>query len=240
MGQKGKFLITSEGRFDLETCTWDDQLFTNILVKDNPIDMDQAMGISRSLREEISKMEFQTITISFIEKMIEAKLLEFGLTKPSPIRLDNSIFRQSELNLSENARTVLKRRYLRKDSRGKIIETPEQMFRRVARHIAKAEKNYGADAKKVKRTEEVFYKLMTESKFLPGAIGSLFCPACGRQYGGHFWRAEKCGLDPQIRWRYRFCLFAATAEKQHRGNDWRSSIRSGILHEDIQHCYRTG
>ena len=152
MGQKGKFLITSEGRFDLETCTWDDQLFTNILVKDNPIDMDQAMGISRSLREEISKMEFQTITISFIEKMIEAKLLEFGLTKPSPIRLDNSIFRQSELNLSENARTVLKRRYLRKDSRGKIIETPEQMFRRVARHIAKAEKNYGADAKKVKRT----------------------------------------------------------------------------------------
>jgi ribonucleoside-diphosphate reductase alpha chain len=169
MGQKGKFLITSEGRFDLETCTWDDQLFTNILVKDNPIDMDQAMGISRSLREEISKMEFQTITISFIEKMIEAKLLEFGLTKPSPIRLDNSIFRQSELNLSENARTVLKRRYLRKDSRGKIIETPEQMFRRVARHIAKAEKNYGADAKKVKRTEEVFYKLMTESKFLPNS-----------------------------------------------------------------------
>jgi ribonucleoside-diphosphate reductase alpha chain len=101
--------------------------------------------------------------------MIEAKLLEFGLTKPSPIRLDNSIFRQSELNLSENARTVLKRRYLRKDSRGKIIETPEQMFRRVARHIAKAEKNYGADAKKVKRTEEVFYKLMTESKFLPNS-----------------------------------------------------------------------
>jgi ribonucleoside-diphosphate reductase alpha chain len=169
MGQKGKFLITSEGRFDLETCTWDDQLFTNILVKDNPIDLDQAMGISRSLREEISKMEFQTITIPFIEKMIEAKLLEFGLTKPSPIRLDNSIFRQSELNLSENARTVLKRRYLRKDSRGKIIETPEQMFRRVARHIAKAEKKYGADAKKVKRTEEIFYKLMTESRFLPNS-----------------------------------------------------------------------
>ena len=46
MGQKGKFLITSEGRFDLETCTWDDQLFTNILVKDNPIDTAQAMAKS--------------------------------------------------------------------------------------------------------------------------------------------------------------------------------------------------
>ena len=47
MGQNSKFLVTNEGRFDLESYTWDDQLFTNILVKDNPIDMDQAMGISR-------------------------------------------------------------------------------------------------------------------------------------------------------------------------------------------------
>jgi ribonucleoside-diphosphate reductase alpha chain len=113
MGQKGKFLVTSEGRYDLGTYTWDDQLFTNILVKDNPIDMDQAMGISRSLREEISNLEVQTITMSVIETMIEAKLLEFGLTKPSPIRLDQSIFVQNELILSENARTVLSRRYLK-------------------------------------------------------------------------------------------------------------------------------
>jgi ribonucleoside-diphosphate reductase alpha chain len=169
MGQKGKFLVTSEGRFDLGTYTWDDQLFTNILVKDNPIDMDQAMGISRSLRKEISKMEMQTITMAFIEKMIESKLMEFGLTKPSPIRLDKSIFIQNELNLSENARTVLKRRYLRKNSKGNVIETPEQMFRRVARHIAKAEKKFGGDGEKVKMTEEIFYNLLTESKFLPNS-----------------------------------------------------------------------
>jgi ribonucleoside-diphosphate reductase alpha chain len=169
MGQREKFLITSEGRFDLETSMWDDQLFTNILVRDNPIDMDQAMGISQSLREEISKMEFQTITMSFIEKMIEAKLMEYGLTKPSPIRLDKSIFVQDKLNLSENARTVLKRRYLKKDSKGNVVESPEQMFKRVARHIAKAEKKYGGDAEKVKKTEEIFYKLMTEFKFLPNS-----------------------------------------------------------------------
>jgi len=169
MGQKGKFLVTSEGRYDLGSYTWDDQLFTNILVKDNPIDMDQALGISRSLREEISKMEFQTITMPFIEKMIEAKLLEFGLTKPSPIRLDQSIFVQHELCLSENARTVLKRRYLRKDRQGKVIETPEQMFKRVARHIARAEKKFGGDAKKIKQTEELFHRLMTDFRFLPNS-----------------------------------------------------------------------
>ncbi|MGD8446565.1 MAG: ribonucleotide-diphosphate reductase subunit alpha, partial [Desulfobacterales bacterium] len=90
MGQKGKYLVTKEGRFDLGTHMWDDQLFTDILIRDNPIDMDQATGIIRSLREEISKMEFQTITMSFIEKMIEAKLMEYGLTKPTPIRLDKS------------------------------------------------------------------------------------------------------------------------------------------------------
>jgi ribonucleoside-diphosphate reductase alpha chain len=169
MGQKGKFLVTSEGRYDLGTYTWDDQLFTNILVKDNPIDMDQAMGISRSLREEISNLETPTITMSVIETMIEAKLLEFGLTKLSPIRLDQSIFVQNELNLSENAKTVLKRRYLRKDRRGKIIENPEQMFKRVARHIARAEKKFGASAEKIKEIEKSFYKLITDFRFLPNS-----------------------------------------------------------------------
>ena len=110
MGQKGKYLVTKEGRFDLGTHMWDDQLFTDILIRDNPIDMDQATVIIRSLREEISKMEFQTITMSFIEKMIEAKLMEYGLTKPTPIRLDKSIFMKNQLNLSDNAKTVLNRR----------------------------------------------------------------------------------------------------------------------------------
>ena len=170
MQQKGKFLVTSEGSFDLGTYTWDDQLFSDILIRENPIDSDQALGISQSLREEISKLEINTIPVSFIEKMIEAKLMEFGLTKPSPIRLDKSIFIKSRLNLSENARRVLKRRYLKKNHAGKVIETPEQMFRRVARHIAKAEKNYGeATTEQVERWEETFYAIMTEGKFLPNS-----------------------------------------------------------------------
>ena len=168
MGQKGKFLVTNEGSFDLGTYTWDDQLFSDILIRENPIDSDQALGISRSLRKEISNLEISTIPVSFIEKMIEAKLLEFGLTKPAPIRLDKSIFIKNQLNLSENAKRVLKRRYLKKNRKGKVIETPEQMFRRVARHIAKAEKKYGnASTKHVDQWEETFYALMTGGKFCP-------------------------------------------------------------------------
>jgi len=95
--------------------------------------------------------------------------MEYGLTKPTRVQLDKSIFVQKGLALSENAVTVLKRRYLRKDSQGKVIETPEKMFRRVAQHIAKAEKNYGADDERVKAVEETFYDLMTQVIFLPNS-----------------------------------------------------------------------
>ena len=170
MGQKSKLLVTSEGNFDLSTYTWDDQLFTDILIRENPIDSAQALGISRSLREDISKLEISTIPVAFIEKMIEAKLMEFGLTKPSPIHLDKSIFVKNRLNLSENAIRVLKRRYLRKNRKGKIIETPEQMFRRVAQHIAKAEKNYGNKSiEEINRWEEIFFDMMADAKFLPNS-----------------------------------------------------------------------
>ncbi len=169
MGQKGKFLVTKEGRFDLGAHMWDDQLFSDILVRDNPIDTDQALGISRSLREEITRMEFQTITLSMIEKMIESKLLEYGLTKPSPTRLDQSIFLKNRLILSDNARRVLRRRYLKKDSQGNVTETPDRMFQRVAGHIAKAEKKFGGDDNRVNEMQGLFYQIMTEFKFLPNS-----------------------------------------------------------------------
>ncbi|NQT56010.1 MAG: vitamin B12-dependent ribonucleotide reductase, partial [Desulfobacteraceae bacterium] len=70
--------------------------------------------------------------------------------------------------LSDNAETVLKRRYLKKDSKGRVVETPEQMFRRVAHHIAKTEKKYGDDSN-VEKMEGIFYKMMTEFKFLPNS-----------------------------------------------------------------------
>lgn len=70
--------------------------------------------------------------------------------------------------ISENSRTVLERRYLKKDSSGKVCESPEQMFRRVAGHIAQAEKNYDEKAD-VKKMEDRFYRLMTEFRFLPNS-----------------------------------------------------------------------
>ncbi len=70
--------------------------------------------------------------------------------------------------LTENARTVLERRYLKKDASGKVCESPEQMFRRVAAHIAEAEKNYDTKTD-VRKIEDLFYSLMAEFRFLPNS-----------------------------------------------------------------------
>jgi len=175
MGEKGKVVITEEGAFDLSDYRWDDHRFSDLLAQKNSIDTERAMDISRFVREEISKMELQTITMQMVEKIIEAKLMEYGLKKHSPIRLDKSIFVKKGLQstwlvdrLSENAKRVLEKRYLKKDTKGRVVETPEQMFRRVARHIAKAEKRYGDEAH-VKRMEEIFYEMMTQFRFLPNS-----------------------------------------------------------------------
>jgi len=170
MARESKILVTEDGTFDLTAYRWDDQLFSDLLTRENAIDTDQAMVISRSLRDEIRKMEIQTLTIPLLEEIIDRKLLEFGLGKPSPVKLEKSfLVRKEELRLSGNARTVLERRYLRKDEQGRILETPEEMFRRVSRHIAKAERSYGADEKFVNEMDERFYNLMTEFRFLPNS-----------------------------------------------------------------------
>ncbi len=74
----------------------------------------------------------------------------------------------SGIKLSDNALRVLERRYLSKDGEGKVIETPQELFRRVARHIASAESHYDAKAD-VSFWEEAFYQLMANLEFLPNS-----------------------------------------------------------------------
>ncbi len=72
------------------------------------------------------------------------------------------------LNLSHNARCVLERRYLRKDENGVPIETPEEMFRRVAKAVSQADLLYDPDCDCV-ATEDCFYRLMTSLQMLPNS-----------------------------------------------------------------------
>jgi ribonucleoside-diphosphate reductase alpha chain len=71
--------------------------------------------------------------------------------------------------LTGNALTVLQSRYLLKDSSGKCIETPAQMFNRVALLIADAEAKYGAYPDQVKGWHRRFYDLLASLDFLPNS-----------------------------------------------------------------------
>ncbi len=71
--------------------------------------------------------------------------------------------------LSENARIVLAKRYLRKDESGKPVEEPEEMFWRVALTIAQADARYGADEAEVRALAKEFYLLMTRRLFEPNS-----------------------------------------------------------------------
>ena len=73
------------------------------------------------------------------------------------------------LELSDNALKVLEKRYLRKDEEGRVIETPEEMFLRVARAIAIADKDYGKSEAEVEKLKNDFYRIMTALEFLPNS-----------------------------------------------------------------------
>lgn len=76
---------------------------------------------------------------------------------------------KAKLELTNNAIEVLKRRYLKKDEEGKIVETPEELFDRVATAIAQIDAMYGKSEKEISKTKEEFYELMTSLKFLPNS-----------------------------------------------------------------------
>lgn len=74
-----------------------------------------------------------------------------------------------ELSLSLNAIKVLRSRYLLKDETGKIIETPEELFHRVAIAVANAEHKFKTKEKEIRELEKKFYYLMSNQIFLPNS-----------------------------------------------------------------------
>ncbi len=71
--------------------------------------------------------------------------------------------------LSRNAVKVLEKRYLKKDEEGKIVETPEDLFRRVAASIAVADSQYGKSFEETAKLEKDFYQMLTSLDFLPNS-----------------------------------------------------------------------
>ena len=73
------------------------------------------------------------------------------------------------LELSPNAMTVLEKRYLVRDDLGKPAERAEDLFWRVARTIAAADRGYGASDGAVEALADAFYELMAKRLFMPNS-----------------------------------------------------------------------
>ena len=70
-------------------------------------------------------------------------------------KMDGVVVKKTSLPLTENSIKVLERRYLKKDADGNATESPEELFRRVARNIAQADSEYGDDTM-VEKAEHSF------------------------------------------------------------------------------------
>jgi ribonucleoside-diphosphate reductase alpha chain len=114
------------------------------------------------MEEFVPRQTKQSVSSSQIQAMVKEILTadEFSPQAKSQVI--------SGIKLSDNALRVLERRYLTKDGEGKVIETPQALFRRVAKHIASAELDYDAKAD-VSFWEEAFYQLITNLDFLPNS-----------------------------------------------------------------------
>ena len=88
---------------------------------------------------------------------------ELSYTPPIPDGLPG-------IDLSENSQLVLSRRYLRKGKDGTPQETVEEMFWRVAYHIAKVEETWGND---INIRSPEFYHLLTSKKFFPNILSLI-------------------------------------------------------------------
>src|SRR5689334_490329 len=73
------------------------------------------------------------------------------------------------VRLSPNAITVLEKRYLIKDERGVPVESPPDLFWRVARTVAQADLQYGASQAAVDEIAQAFFGLMGNRLFVPNS-----------------------------------------------------------------------
>jgi ribonucleoside-diphosphate reductase alpha chain len=96
----------------------------------------------------------------------ESKNRRFKLSKKT---ISNERRPGGILDLKPNALTVLQKRYLKKGHDSQPIETPEDLFHRVAKHIAAADALYGKNPSDITSLEEKFYNLMVSLWFLPNS-----------------------------------------------------------------------
>jgi ribonucleoside-diphosphate reductase alpha chain len=132
------------------------------------------------VRKIMDGYHVKSLHIEIIQDMIEVELMQSGYPDIAKsyilYREDRRNLRsvktvlglKDDIKLTLNSLEILKSRYLLKDERQNVIETPGQLFRRVAGFISSAEDNYDSGISR-DEAEEKFYKMMSNLEFLPNS-----------------------------------------------------------------------
>jgi len=122
------------------------------------IEKDTAKNIIAEVRSDYEKNAERDNRFLYVAKrVLNKKLIEYGFLTP--------------INITENAMKVLEKRYLKKDDDGNVIETPEELFYRVASFVAGAERKFNRpDAEQLVEEYTIkFYEIMSQLEFLPNS-----------------------------------------------------------------------
>ena len=161
-----------------------------------------AKEISNSVVEILNKRfeegvprveELQDIVIEALAKEGQKDIAElYSLYRQKRKELRDAkwwlLSRNVKTKLTPNALKVLESRYLKKDEQGKIIETPQQLFQRVAANIASAESffNPSISDDELFGIGEKFYKMMASLEFLPNSPTLMNAGGVLQQLSGCF------------------------------------------------------
>lgn len=158
-----------------------DRAFLSVREKDGPVALSVSKKVIQALNnkfdgkipkvEEIQDLVVETLKHEKFNDVAEA--YSVYRQKRQEIREAKYflLYQDVRTKLTGNALKVLESRYLRKDMNGKIIETPQQLFRRIASNIATSDKMYdpGISDEDLFRVEEEFYRLIASLEFLPNS-----------------------------------------------------------------------
>jgi ribonucleoside-diphosphate reductase alpha chain len=123
----------------------------------------------------------ETPTVEQVQDIVERVLIEGGHASTAKAyilyrqkraelrRAKTMLGVEDDLKLPLNAITILERRYLKKDEYGKVVETPRQLFERVAKTIAAPDKKYGKSKEDIEQLEKDFFRIMSNLEFLPNS-----------------------------------------------------------------------
>ena len=188
MAQEADTSIGSVKKRDGTIVTFDKMKIANAIFKAakevGGSDIDEAKRLADIVASKLSLNSTDSSKIPSVEEvqdLVEKTLVEQGHAKTAKAyiihrhkhaemrRTKELLGVKDDMKMPVNVIKVLASRYLKKDENGKIVETPHEMFQRVAGGIAIADKLYGKTDSEIEQTKQEFYDMMVNFDFMPNS-----------------------------------------------------------------------